>query len=270
MPFTNINGAQIYYKVAGSGKPVVFVHAAIADSRMWDSQFPVFAQKYRVARYDQREFGQSRPVEGEFSHLEDLHALLQHLKIDSAYLVGCSMGGGLIMDFALTYPKMVGALVMVGATPSGYDYTGEPPTLWTELVDAFKKGDLDRTAELGVRLFVVGLERTPDQVDARIRNLVLDMQQIALRNEKAGLGKAKPAQLTAVEHLAEIIAPTLIIVGDQDEAIVREAGEKMVAEMPAAQMVVLKDTAHLPNMEKPDEFNAVVQRFFDSLKNAER
>jgi len=88
--YAEVGGARFYYEVAGHGDPIVFVHAGIADGRMWDAQFDVFAQRYRVLRYDRRGFGNTAMVAGGFSHHLDLHGLLEFLGIEGAYLVGCS------------------------------------------------------------------------------------------------------------------------------------------------------------------------------------
>jgi pimeloyl-ACP methyl ester carboxylesterase len=71
-----INNARIHYQTAGEGQSFVMIHAGVADSRQWNNEFEYFAGQYRVLRYDLRGYGESEPVEGEFSHLRDLTALL--------------------------------------------------------------------------------------------------------------------------------------------------------------------------------------------------
>src|SRR5690349_18309153 len=118
--FVNVEGAQIYYETAGKGKPFVMIHAGVADRRQWNNEFAFFAQNYQVLRYDMRGYGKSEPVDGEFNHMSDLDSLLRALEIqEPVVIMGCSMGGGLAMDFALTYPSRVQALIMVGSGPSG-------------------------------------------------------------------------------------------------------------------------------------------------------
>jgi 3-oxoadipate enol-lactonase len=115
-----INNALIYYETAGEGQPFVMIHAGVADHRQWNNEFAFFAKNYHVIRYDMRGHGKSEPVEGEFSHLQDLISLLDFLQIEQPMiLMGCSMGGGLAMDFALEQPDRVKALIMVGSAPSG-------------------------------------------------------------------------------------------------------------------------------------------------------
>ena len=115
-----INHTLIYYEIAGQGQPFVMIHAGVADNRQWNNEFAYFAHRYRVVRYDMRGYGKSEPVDGEFSHLQDLTALLNHLHLDQPLiLMGCSMGGGLATDFALTRPSKVKALIIVTAFLDG-------------------------------------------------------------------------------------------------------------------------------------------------------
>jgi 3-oxoadipate enol-lactonase len=94
----------LYYEVASEGDPLLLVHAGIADSRMWDEQLKVFALRYRVIRYDMRGFGSLTMVEGPYAHHEDLRALRDFLGIERAFLVGRSIGGRTIIDFAHQNP----------------------------------------------------------------------------------------------------------------------------------------------------------------------
>src|SRR5215213_7322991 len=138
-----VNGARIYYEVAGEGEPLVLVHAGIADSRMWEGQFKAFAERYRVIRHDMRGFGRTALVDGAYSHHEDLRTLLDKLKVERAHLVGCSMGGGAVLDFALEYPQRVGNLVLVGSAVGGFGPDIDPPRQWDEILAAEQAGDLE-------------------------------------------------------------------------------------------------------------------------------
>ena len=127
--FAEINGARLYYEDAGQGFPIVMVHAGIADHRMWDDQFPVFAQQYRVIRYDNRGYGKSRMVPGPYSLRDDLLKLMQVLDVEQAVVMGCSMGGETVIDFTLEHPDKAAALITVGSGMSGFPYEGEPAAL---------------------------------------------------------------------------------------------------------------------------------------------
>lgn len=271
MPYTDINSAHIYYETKGDASPssevVVFLHAGIADRRMWDEQVDAFAQQHRVVRYDLRGFGLTEAPAMAYSHHEDLRALLDQLGIERTALVGCSNGGRVAMNFALAYPERVSALVMVCSSPSGFKFEGESPPLWDEIIKAFDDGDLEHTSELETRLWAVGLYRQPEQVDPKILDLVKDMNLISLQKETA-IGEEQPVTPLAVERLGDIHAPTLIVIGAVDSPVIHEAGKLMEQQIAGARKVVIADTAHLPSMERPDEFNRLVLDFLQAHKSS--
>ena len=263
--FAEIHGAKIYYEVSGEGQPFLMVHAGIANKSMWDDQFDFFAQQYKVVRYDMRGFGQSLPVAGDYQRHEDIRALLDFLKIDHAYLMGCSMGGGACMNFALDYPDRADALIMVGSAPGGFSYDEwSPSPLDEEMEAAYQTGNLERADELAMQIFVDGKGRTPDQVNPVLRKKVYDMTMIALRNEKL-LGQDVPPPTSAAKRIGELRLPVLIVIGDLDEEYIARAADFMAANIPGTRKIIMHGTAHLPNMEFPKEFNAHVQEFLDSL-----
>jgi pimeloyl-ACP methyl ester carboxylesterase len=263
--FAEINGAKIYYEVSGEGQPLLMVHAGIASRSMWDDQFDFFAQRYNVVRYDMRGFGQSFPVADDYQRHEDIRALLDFLHIDHAYLMGCSMGGGACMNFALDYPDRADALIMVGSGPVGFAYDDwSPSPLDEEMGAAYQKGDLERVDEVAMKIFVDGKGRTPDQVSPAFRKKVYDMNMIPLRNEKL-MGKDVPLPTPAAKRIGELHLPVLIVIGDLDEEYIYRAADFMATNILGARKIVMPGTAHLPNMEFPKEFNAHVQQFLDSL-----
>lgn len=268
--FAEINGAKICYEVAGEGQTIVMVHAGIASKSMWDDQFDFFARKYKVVRYDMRGYGQSLPVPDDYQRHEDIRALMDFLKIDHAVLMGCSMGGGACMNFALDYPNRADALIMVGSGPSGFSYDDwSPSPLDEEMEEAYEKGDLERVNEIGMRIFIDGKGRTPDQVDPALRKKVYDMNMIALRNE-AVMGKDVARPIPAAKQMGDLRLPVLIVMGDLDEDYISRAAAFMEVNIPGARKVVIQGTAHLPNMEFPDKFNAHVQAFLDSVPTNNR
>jgi pimeloyl-ACP methyl ester carboxylesterase len=263
--FADVHGARLYYEAAGAGYPLVMLHGHLIDSGQWDDQFEVFARHYRVVRYDARGFGQSSKPPGPFAHYEDLHGMLAFLEIERAYLMGCSGGGATIVDFALAYPEMTGALILVGAGLGGYQF-GEPPPLAIELRAAFERGDLERAVELSLQLWTDGENRSPDQVNPAARERIRAMSTRLFARKDAD---ASPTMLEppAAGRLAEIAAPTLAIVGDHDVSRIREIADVVAAQVTRARKVVIPDAGHHPNMEHPMLFNQVVLDFVAALPN---
>jgi len=134
--YVEIGDGKLYYEVAGEGETLVLAHAGFVDSRMWNGQWEVFAKNYRVIRFDLRGFGKSDPVRGPIARRADLHQLLTALGVERAALIGCSLSGEVILDFALEHPEMVSALVTVSAVPGGFQMQGEPPPLLMEMMAA--------------------------------------------------------------------------------------------------------------------------------------
>ena len=265
--FASIDNARIYYETAGDGMPLVMIHAGVADSRQWNNEFAFFAQSRRVLRYDMRGFGKSESVEGEFSPMGDLVALLETLKVNEPLvLMGCSMGGGLAMDFALSYPTRARALIMVDSGPSGLELDIPPLPKYAEAEQAFKAGDLERVAEIETQIWFDGMGRTPEQVNQPMRKLLYEMDLKALDYEVRRLGKRLPnTQIPAFSRLAELKIPVLVIVGTHDTPYTLAAADYMLEKLPSARKVTIEDAAHLPNMDQPHEFQVIIKDFLESL-----
>jgi len=267
--FVNVDNARIYYETAGKGTPFVMIHAGVADSRQWNNEFAFFALNFQVLRYDMRGYGKSEPVDGEFSHMGDLVSLLNALGLQEPIVImGCSMGGGLAMDFALIHPSRVKALIMVGSGPSGLELDVPRPAKFAEVEKAFEAGDLDLTAELETQIWFDGTDRTPQQIDQAMRKLAYEMNRKALDYEARGLGKRLPnTEIPAFDRLADLHIPVLIIVGAQDTPYILAAADYMVEKIPSARKVRMEDAAHLPNMDHPDEFQTIVKTFLEGLSS---
>lgn len=263
--FVDVGDARLYYETAGQGTPFVMIHAGVADSRQWNNEFAFFANHYQVIRYDMRGYGKSEPVDGEFNHLDDLAAILNALGIqEPALIMGCSMGGGLAMDFALTHPDRVKALIMVGSGPSGLELDVPTPSKFADAEKAFEAGDLDLVCEIETQIWFDGSGRTPEQVHQGMRKLLYEMNRQALAHEAKQLGKRIPnSQIPAFDRLGDLKIPVLIIVGTHDTPYILASADYMVARIPSARKVVIEDAAHLPNMDHPDEFQAIVTNFLE-------
>jgi pimeloyl-ACP methyl ester carboxylesterase len=267
--YVDLGDGTLYYEAAGEGAPLVLSHAGFVDSRMWDDQWPDFARHYRVIRFDMRGYGKSDPVTAPIARRDDLYRLLKRLEITRAFLLGCSLGGEVILDFALEHPEMTLGLIVVSGTPSGFELQGEPPRHLLEMIGALQQGDLALASELQLRIWIDGPFREPDQVDSRVRQRAAEMTRTPLANGTFATADANPhnpLDPPAAQRLNEIHAPTLVMAGGLDHPEILRAAEVMRAAIPGAQKVVMADCAHLPNMEKPAEFNRAVLDFLRSWR----
>jgi pimeloyl-ACP methyl ester carboxylesterase len=263
----DVDGGKLYYEMAGTGTTLVLTHAGFVDSGMWDGDWEAFTHSYRVIRYDMLGYGKSSPAQGPVCRRDDLYHLLHELGVERAVLLGCSMGGEVTLDLALEHPELAAGLVLVSTAPSGFQPQGEPPVDVFEMVDAVQHGDLDRASTLQIRLWVDGSFRRPEQVDAGVRQRAAAMNRISLVNETWGRADAQPLRpLTppAIERLEQVRVPTLVITGALDHPEVLRAGDLMQQKIRGAQKIVLPDSAHVPNMEKPAEFDRAVLSFLSA------
>lgn len=259
--YAESGNARLYYQVTGEGPPLVLLHGGFLDSRMWDPQVDAFAAHFRVIRYDARNHGRSKGVPGEFTHYGDLLALLDHLEIPEAHLVGLSLGGRTIIDFAIAHPDRVSTLVLASPGAGGYEFRSETLKHNGEgMRRAFEAGDLAGVVEHFQRSWTDGPQRSPEEVDPTVRNEVRDM---ALATVEAWNREcvAKDLEPPAIGRLDEIRARTLVVLGDLDMPGILEIGEAIARDVPGARVVTLEGVAHMVNLEAPGDFNRLVVQF---------
>jgi len=263
--YIDAGGAQIYYEEMGKGRPLVMIHGGLLDRRMWDDQFAVFAKSYDVIRYDARGHGLSKASSGTYSHHEDLKKLLDGLKVEQAAIMGLSMGGYIAIDFALAYPDRVSALILVAPGLTGYKFESEALKKNSELLNkAAKDNDLKMLVEYFQRSWTDGPARTPDQVDPAVREKVRRMSMATLENwnDESREVRLEPP---AIGRLAEILVPTLAVVGDLDMPDILEIVGLIEKGVKGARKEVIKGAAHMVSMEKPAEFNRIVLHFLSRI-----
>jgi len=259
--FADVDGGRLYYETAGAGRPLVLLHAGIADSRMWDAQMAVFASHYQVIRYDQRGYGLSSVPDAPYAPVRDLQQLLHYLGVGAALLVGLSGGGLLALDFALEYPEMVDAMVVTAPGLSGFQWSPALEAQGRQLAATLERGDVPAAVDLWLALWVDGpaapAGRADPAVRERMRELLTD-----LFSRRRDAGEPRLLEPPAIGRLAAIPCPTLIVVGDQDVPDILRITELLQARIPGARRVVLPNVAHMVNLERPAEFNALVLDFF--------
>jgi pimeloyl-ACP methyl ester carboxylesterase len=259
--FAEIGGARIYYETAGDGYPLLLLHAGVADSRMWDDQWQPFARRYRAIRYDLPGFGRSQLPARLYAAHEEVASLLRSLGVGRAHVVGVSWGGRIALDFTLTHPQMVSALVLVCPTVSG-EQPSEAVRRFGEQEEALlERGDLAAATELNLRMWVDGPRRAPGQVDPSVRERVREMQHHAFTVPMPEGFEPLSLEPPAIERLAEVRVPTLVVVGDHDVEDKLAFADRLTAEIPGARKIVIAGAAHMVSMEQPAEFNRIVLDF---------
>jgi pimeloyl-ACP methyl ester carboxylesterase len=256
--FLNVENGKIYYEECGSSpQTVVLVHDGVLDSTVWNDVWPEFCRYFHAIRYDRRGYGHSPAAAEWYLATDDLAALLRHLKVAHATVVGSSHGGEISINFALDHPELVQQLVLVGAVVGGMPYS---------------KHFLDRGNALGKPL-------EKGDVQGAIAAAVKDKYLIApghdaAKKRMADLLVASPQDLThadfelpvkpALPRLQEIRVPTLLLVGDADIPDVHAHAGAIEAGVPRSRRIVLNNAGHLLYLELPDEFARVVIGFIQA------
>lgn len=238
-----VNGGEIYYEICGEGPAVALVHGFGVDRRMWADQLDALSERYTVIAYDLRGFGKSSMPRWTYRHYDDLSALLDHVGVEKASLVGSSLGGRVALDFAIAYPERTKAVITEAGVPSGFDFArapGAPPG--------------PNRALLRNTLEILSAEKAE-----ALKSMVADYSRWHRKNTDPRIEVDPPA----VRRLGEVMAPTLVTVGSLDEPDFHRSAEMMVMGIARSRKHVFEGSGHLPNMDAPDEFNRVVLDFLD-------
>jgi 3-oxoadipate enol-lactonase len=256
-----------WHEVSGSGPPLVLLHEGIADSRMWVHQLPVLEPEFTVVRIDQRGFGRSPLPAGRFSRVDDVVSVLDELGLERATVVGASLGGRVALELAAAHPERVERLVAVAPGLGDHDWSEEVKRSWEAEEEAYEAGDLDRATDLNVRLWVDGPRRGPDAVPAEVREFVRTMLREAFElPEPDPLPESAWPEPSVGGRLGELRMPTLVVVGDEDVPDMLEIADRLEREIPGARKVVLRDTAHMLPLERPQEFNRILLDFLHTSR----
>jgi pimeloyl-ACP methyl ester carboxylesterase len=261
--YAEVDGGRLYYETSGEGPALVLIHAGFLDSRMWDTQFELFSESYRVIRYDVRGFGKSDVARTKFSDYKDLRRLIDHLKVKTASLVGVSNGGRIASDFAVEYPSIVDHLVLVSPGMSGYKSSGpQEDKMWEEFdkqmkpqEDADREGRAADAVEMDVNAWAS--TQTPANRE-RITQIAMDNFHVHVENPwKLQI----PPEPRTFQRLSQIGIPTLLIIGDRDVAPQILMVDNIYSHIPGSKKVLIPGADHIVNMSKPEEFNKTVLEF---------
>ena len=252
----------LFAEVAGEGPAVVLVHEGICDSRMWDREWRGWSGEFRLLRVDLRGFGSSPLEPGPFAHARDLIEAIDAHGLERAALLGVSLGGRVALEVALARAELVSALVLVAPGLPGHEWSQELRDAWAEEGTAFEAGDLDGAVEATLRTWVDGPRRRPEDVDPQVRARVGEMQRRAYELAE-GIEEDEEELLVddLAQKLGEVGAPTLVLVGDEDQPDMHAIAERLAREIPGARLERIEATAHVPSLERPREFDELVLPF---------
>lgn len=273
MPYaTTQDGVKLYYEEVGQGTPILFVHEFASDYRGWEPQMRAFGQRYRCITYSARGYTPSDvpadPNVYSYKHvMRDVVAVLDHLKIDKAHLIGLSMGGYTSLQVALNHPGRVRSLVLAG-TGSGSErwYTEEFHKHSRELGDQFEREGSAAVA----KTYGMSPSRVPFLIKdprgfAEFSRQLAEHDAQGSANTSRGFQGARPSLYDFESEIKKLDIPALIIVGDEDDRCI-EPSLFLKQTIPASGLVTFPKTGHVINLEEPALFNQVVGDFLDRVE----
>jgi pimeloyl-ACP methyl ester carboxylesterase len=268
---TTPDGVKLYYEEVGHGTPIVFVHEFADDIHGWAAQVKFFARRYRTIAFNARGYPPSDvPAEPErYSQAqaaEDIKAILDHLKIDKAHVVGLSMGGFATLHFGLMFPERALSLMVGGA---GYgSVSGDRAGFHRDtdtVIAQFEQGGMAKVAEF--------YTRGPTRVQFMAKDPVgwkefydrfAGGSALGHANTMRGVQRKRPSIFELEAKLEKLTVPTLIMTGDEDDPCL-EPGIFMKRKIPTSALVVLPKSGHAINLEEPDLFNRAVLDFLTAV-----
>ncbi|MBP6817940.1 MAG: alpha/beta hydrolase [Ferrovibrio sp.] len=258
--------ASLAAAVIGAGTPVVFLHAAICDSRMWQQQWQAVGQRHKAIAYDRRGFGASHAEKQDHSAVGDLLAVIDALADGKpAILVACSQGGRIALDAAILHTERIRGLFLISPSLIGApepDHAPEIAALLAQQKQAEAAGDAAALNQLKARLWLDGPLQPEGRVAGAARELFLEMNGIALRAPPVG---ANTDAVANYPRLGEIAAPAMILCGAYDFPYIQERGRQIARMMPRASLRSLPGAAHLPSLEQPALITEMLLSFLKQL-----
>ena len=260
--FVPVPGGSLYFERTGVGPPIVFVHAGIADLTMWEPQVGEFASDHAVVCLDSRGFGRSRTEAVEFSPVDDLRAVLDHLEIARAVLVGCSRGGQHCLDLTVEQPDRVAGLVWVcgGVSGSRHEGSAEQKAIFDRIEALWEAKDWDALVDLETHVWVDGPLQPEGRAPAAVREKV--RQMIYAIETRDGTRADAAASLPSRRRPARRGR----VPGAGGHRRARHLGHPRLGRPAHRQgrwgrRVDFQDSAHVPSLEHPERFNAALREF---------
>jgi pimeloyl-ACP methyl ester carboxylesterase len=260
-----VRDGELWYEVRGAGRPVVLLHGGGTDRRLWDHEVALLEPDHLVVRYEARGHGASTSPTGNWEFHEDLRAVLTHLGIARPTLVGLSLGAATALDYALSWPDDVHAMLLAGPGWMNMQYT-DPAALECQARQAAAVAAWDAQAWVDVTMeyWVDGVGRTAAEVDPAMRALCREMTlQNVLTHAAATMGAGTFRGVGAQDRLGELRCPVEVVVGSHDLSDAHRFARRIEQEVPGARTHLVEGAAHVVNLDRPDAFAQILRDVLD-------
>jgi pimeloyl-ACP methyl ester carboxylesterase len=267
MPYAHSGGVKLYYEEAGKGTPIVFVHEFSGDHRSWEGQMRHFSRRYRCIAYNARGYPPSQVPASVSSYsymaaVDDIAAVMRHLGIGKAHVIGCSMGAYATLQFGLRYPRRALSLTAVSAG------AGSDPRGREQFVKASEATARSLLADgLGPAMGKyrsapnrIQLERKDPRAFEEFFERFAEHSPLGHANTLRGVQMRRPTLYSLGARLARLKVPLHVVVGDEDETSLGP-GLFIKRACPAARLTIVPATGHVVNVEEPALFNRLTENF---------
>ena len=266
------DGVTLYYEETGHGYPVVFVHEFAGDCRSWEPQLRYFSRRYRCIAFNARGFPPSDVPEDAAKYSQrrardDIKAVLDHLDLAEAHIVGLSMGGFATLHFGLNYPGLARSLLVGGC---GYgaerdraeQFRGEAEAC-AECLESEGMASFAKTYALGPTR--VQFQNKDPRGWREFADMLGEHSATGSALTQRGVQRERPSLWDLEDAMRNLSVPTLIVTGDEDEPCL-VPGIFMKRTIPSSGLAVIPKTGHAVNLEEPDIFNRVLAEFLDLVE----
>ena len=260
----NANGVELWVEQEGAGDDVVFISGLADEGACWVDQVGGLNDRYRVTTFDNRGVGRSATPDGEFRIADfaaDTAALMEALDIESAHVVGSSMGGAIAQELALAHPERVRSVVLNGTWCRGDRFLHEVFRNW---MWSAEKADSIRDFLVTVNLWCfsprIWNDGTMDQwIEAAEASPYAQSVDAFCRSTEALIAH------DSADRVGGISAQTLVTVGELDLVLPPRFSQDLTERIPNARLVVIPDAGHQPFQEFPADYNALLAHFWQSV-----
>ena len=273
MPFaTTKDNVRLYFEETGSGTPMLFAHEFSGDNRSWEPQMRYFARSHRCIAYAARGYKPSDVPQDPKAYsyeiwISDALAVLDHLKIEKAHIVGLSMGGFATLHFGFRHAGRAKSLVVAGC---GYGAEKKEQSKFKEEAGIVAKSLLGEGMVKFAEKYAYGptrvqFENKDPRGFAQFKKELGEHSALGSANTQIGVQAERPSLYDLVGEMRKLTVPTLILTGDEDWPCL-EPGILMKREIPSAALSVMPNCGHTINLEDPDLFNRIVGDFVGQVE----
>lgn len=257
---------NVYYERSGNGEPLLLLHAGLQDHTMWAQQVTTLSKQFEIITPDLPFHGKTTGIDTTLLAKEAIRILLDSLHLQRVSMAGLSMGASVVQDFIIAYPQRVNKSILISAGINGHEKRHPVDSVsmgwYAEFIKAIENKDTVGAAVEFTKAWAEGIYRSKDSLKAPVSKYVYQTTLQNLRAHKLAGWPILQNNPPAIENIAGVKLPILLIDGDKDLPHISVTSEYLQKNIKGAKRVTIKNVAHMLNMEKPEDLNRLILKFF--------